>query len=154
MTEPMDVRAGLEVGAPKLAQRWREERSERLARRHLDQVDFDELASIGWLVACVPADLGGVWVDQASSTRLVSETLRTLAGGDPAVALVSAMHPAVLGYWLNAPPVDDAPWIVQFDGVLQSAIDGVQWGTITSEPGSGGDIARTFEHQDHMQDDE
>ena len=37
----------------------------------------------------------------------------------------------------------DATWNEQRDAVCATAADGLQWGTITSEPGSGGDVART-----------
>jgi alkylation response protein AidB-like acyl-CoA dehydrogenase len=66
--------------------------------------------------------------------------LRTLARGDPSVALVSAMHPAVTCYWLA---IDDPSIEEQRSFVAQSALDGAWWGTITSEPGSGGDVMRS-----------
>ncbi len=126
-----------------LAGRWREERPDRQARRSLDAADFEELARIGVLRAAVPVELGGTYAGAAASTRGLCEVLRSLAGADPSVALVSAMHPAVLGYWLNAPPDGGAAWEEQRRAVLGSALDGAQWGTITSEPGSGGDMLRT-----------
>jgi alkylation response protein AidB-like acyl-CoA dehydrogenase len=52
------------------------------------------------------------------------------------------MHPAVVGFWL-APALDDDAWTAQRAAVVESALEGRQWGTITSEPGSGGDIALT-----------
>jgi alkylation response protein AidB-like acyl-CoA dehydrogenase len=73
----------------------------------------------------------------------MAECLRTLAGGDPSVALVAAMHPAVLGYWLATPGDGQPDWQAQREAVFASAVAGSQWGTITSEPGSGGDISRT-----------
>ena len=69
--------------------------------------------------------------------------MRRLASADPAVALVSAMHPAVLGYWLCNPDPSQPEWEAQRQAAFASAAAGEQWGTITSEPGSGGDIART-----------
>jgi alkylation response protein AidB-like acyl-CoA dehydrogenase len=53
------------------------------------------------------------------------------------------MHPAVLGYWLSTDdPAEDA-WSEQGRAAFATAATGSQWGTITSEPGSGGDIMRT-----------
>ena len=126
-----------------ITQRWQAERSERQTRRHLDQADFDALRDAGMLLAVVPDDMGGLWHDAASSTRLISELLRTLASADPAVALVSAMHPSVVGYWLLNPDPSQPDWEAQRRAVFETALAGDQWGTITSEPGSGGDIGRT-----------
>ena len=36
-----------------------------------------------------------------------------------------------------------ATWSEQFDAIVATAAAGALWGTITSEPGSGGDILRT-----------
>jgi alkylation response protein AidB-like acyl-CoA dehydrogenase len=50
------------------------------------------------------------------------------------------MHPAVTGYWLantGAELEEQGRW------VAQTALDGHWWGTITSEPGSGGDVMRS-----------
>ncbi len=87
--------------------------------------------------------MGGVWRDTASSARAVCELLRLLASADPAVALVSAMHPSVVAFWLLNPDPSQPAWETQRHAVLASAAAGDQWGTITSEPGSGGDIGRT-----------
>src|SRR5690606_36669945 len=57
--------------------------------------------------------------------------------------LVSAMHPAVLSFWLASPDPDQPEWETHRRAVLSTAKDGTQWGTVTSESGSGGDIART-----------
>jgi alkylation response protein AidB-like acyl-CoA dehydrogenase len=86
--------------------------------------------------------MGGPWRSVPESTAPVARLLRTLGAADPSVALVSAMHPAVVGFWL-APQSTSAGFVEQRDAVLESAAHGEQWGTITSEPGSGGDIART-----------
>jgi alkylation response protein AidB-like acyl-CoA dehydrogenase len=55
------------------------------------------------------------------------------------------MHPAVLSYWLAAP--DEAFASPEFQTQLAGIVAGVKagdwWGTITSEPGSGGDVAKT-----------
>ena len=97
--QPEEVRAAVST----IAERWRGERAERQARRHLDPVDFAALREAGFLSLVVPVELGGPWVDVPTSARVVCETLRVMAGGDPAVALVSAMHPAVVAFWLCSP---------------------------------------------------
>ena len=123
-----------------IADGFAKDRRARQQRRNLDKADFDALADAGYLLTGVPASLGGLWVDLQTSTRPICEFLRTLAHGDPSVALVSAMHPAVIVYWLlqDGPEVDE-----QKRWVAQTALDGHWWGTITSEPGSGGDIMRS-----------
>jgi alkylation response protein AidB-like acyl-CoA dehydrogenase len=126
-----------------LADTWRPQRTDRQLRRHLDPADFDALRSCGLTLMAVPVQQGGTWVDVATSTRPVAQALRALAGGDPSVALVSAMHPAVLAYWLATPDPSEPAWEAQRSAVFASAVAGSQWGTITSEPGSGGDIAKT-----------
>ena len=78
-----------------IAEGFARDRRARQMRRHLDPTDFDALADAGYLLTGVPAGMGGLWVDLATSTRPICEILRTLAQGDPSVALVSAMHPAV-----------------------------------------------------------
>ncbi len=125
-----------------IAQRWRADRSERQARRHLERSDFDELRDAGLLRLPVPVSDGGLW-SGLDGVRPVLELYRDLAGADPSVALVSAMHPSVVGFWLLAPDAADAAWRTQRAAVFASALAGDQWGTITSEPGSGGDISRT-----------
>ena len=126
-----------------IAEGWRSQRSERLARRHLERVDFDSLREAGFLGAVVPEELGGLWRDTATSARMVCELVRLMAMADPAVALVSAMHPAVVAFWLFNPDPSQPAWEEQRRAVFASAGSGDQWGTITSEPGSGGDIGRT-----------
>ncbi len=126
-----------------IANEWRGQRAERGARRHLERADFDRLRAAGFLASAVPEEMGGLWRDVASSTRQVCDVLRTLAGADPSVALVSSMHPAVVGFWLARPDESSPAWMKQREAVFASAAEGHQWGTITSEPGSGGDIART-----------
>ena len=126
-----------------LADDWRSQRSDRQLRRHLDPADFDALRGCGLTLMAVPVDAGGTWVDVETSTRPVSNALRALAGGDPSVALVSAMHPAVLGYWLATVDPSEPAWEAQRAEVFASAAGGHQWATVTSEPGSGGDIAKT-----------
>ena len=126
-----------------LATEWRSARPERQARRNLDQADFERLVEAGFLHVAVPEAQGGLWRSVAESTRPIGETLRTLAAADPSVALVASMHPAVLGFWLARPDPARPQWTEQREAVFASAASGGQWGTITSEPGSGGDILRT-----------
>lgn len=122
------------------------QRGERQQRRALDGADFERLAQAGFLLTGVPASEGGLWESAPKSTRLICELVRALAEGDSSVALVSSMHPAVLVFWL-ASPRDEAgnqrAWERQRAEVFGTAFDGHWWGTITSEPGSGGDIAKT-----------
>jgi alkylation response protein AidB-like acyl-CoA dehydrogenase len=126
-----------------IAESWKTQRSDRQARRSLERADFDALRDAGFLCAVVPEDMGGLWRDPASSARTVCELLRVLATADPAVALVSAMHPSVVSFWLLNPDPSQPAWEAQRRAVFASAAAGEQWGTITSEPGSGGDISRT-----------
>ena len=126
-----------------IADAWRNERAERQARRHLERGDFEALRSTGLLTLPVPVAEGGLWHGITESTRMLCETYRTLAGGDPSVALVSSMHPAVIAFWLASPDPSQPEWERQRSAVFASALSGEQWGTITSEPGSGGDIFKT-----------
>ncbi len=129
-----------------IAEGFAAQRRERQQRTYLDKADFDALADAGVLRMGAPVSMDGIWDDVSSSTRPFCEILRTIATGDPAVALVAAMHPAVLGFWLTRPeapaPYSQA-WQVQTAELYQSALDGHWWGTMTSEPGSGGDITRS-----------
>lgn len=124
-----------------IADDWRAERSERFARSRLDPADFERLRSAGLTRLPVPVEHGGEWVDVVTSVRPVCEALRVLAAGDPSPALVSAMHPAVLAFWLANEA--DGEWEAQRSAVVSAAAADVQWGTVTSEPGSGGDVTRT-----------
>jgi alkylation response protein AidB-like acyl-CoA dehydrogenase len=129
-----------------VAEGFAAERAKRQPRRKLERADFDALAAAGFLRTGVPASMGGLWVDVASSTRPICDVLRTLARADASVALVSSMHPAVLSLWLCQPQAPEpyaAAWSEQSSFVAQTALDGAWWGTITSEPGSGGDVAKT-----------
>jgi alkylation response protein AidB-like acyl-CoA dehydrogenase len=121
-------------------------RKDRQVRRELHREDFDALAAAGFLYTGVPLAQGGLWDGVASSTRTTAEILRALARGDPSVALVSSMHPAVLSFWhatSDVPAEFASAWRAQSELVAQHAADGHWWGTITSEPGSGGDVSRT-----------
>src|SRR5512141_1384294 len=129
-----------------IAAAFARDRGERQQRRALDRADFDRLAQAGFLLTGVPTSEGGLWESAQKSTRLICELVRALAGGDSSVALVSSMHPAVLAFWLASPRAvggDQPAWDRQRAEVFGTALDGQWWGTITSEPGSGGDIAKT-----------
>jgi alkylation response protein AidB-like acyl-CoA dehydrogenase len=117
---------------------------ERQKRRHLEPEDFEHLADAGFLLTGVPVDQGGFWQGPADSARLYSRMVRTIAHGDPSVALVAAMHPAVMGFFLGVEAVDDAPdaWKEQRQMLIELGRTN-WWGTVTSEPGSGGDILKT-----------
>jgi alkylation response protein AidB-like acyl-CoA dehydrogenase len=133
----------VEHAVMEIADDWRSDRAERQARRHLDPADFDRLRAAGVLSAPVPEEMGGLWRSVGESTRPICTLLRTLAAADPSVALVSSMHPSVVGFWLAPSAASNPSWVEQRDAILATALEGAQWGTITSEPGSGGDIGRT-----------
>jgi alkylation response protein AidB-like acyl-CoA dehydrogenase len=135
--------AGVETAVREIATGWRAERGRRQARRHLEREDFDGLRDAGLLTMVAPASVGGLWERAETSARPVCALYRLLASADPSVALVSSMHPAVIAFWLSSPDPSQAEWEEQRHAVFASAVAGEQWGTITSEPGSGGDIART-----------
>ena len=135
--------ASLREGVQSIVDAWKPQRSERQARRSLHNDDFAELRDAGFLRTVVPEAVGGMWRDTPSSTRTVCDLLRLLATADPSVALVAAMHPSVVAFWLLNPEPSQPLWERQRQAVFASAEAGEQWGTITSEPGSGGDIART-----------
>lgn len=138
----LDVEAVAAAGAD-LADAWRTDRTARQARRHLERADFDQLRDAGLLLLPVPAESGGLWAGSAASLGPLCGIYRTLAAGDPSVALVSSMHPAVVAFWLQSPDQAQPDWEEQRRAVFASAVAGEQWGTITSEPGSGGDISRS-----------
>jgi alkylation response protein AidB-like acyl-CoA dehydrogenase len=129
-----------------IADRFAADRHERQRRDQLVPEEFDALAAAGFLLTGVPTAQGGLFESVATSTRTVGSILTTLARGDASVALVASMHPAVLSFWHASPEVSpdhqDA-WSEQRAGVSQLAADGHWFGTITSEPGSGGDVGRT-----------
>jgi alkylation response protein AidB-like acyl-CoA dehydrogenase len=79
---------------------------------------------------------------------LICTLLRVLASGDSSVALVAAMHPAVLSTagWLDdsvAPQACRAAWEAQRAWVFDGIRNGCWWGTIVSESGTGGDVRKT-----------
>lgn len=129
-----------------IAEGFKAERSERQRRRQLERPDFDLLTEAGYPLLAVPVEMGGTWENIQKSTRPIAEIMRTLAHGDPSIALVSSMHPAVISSWLvepEAPTPYTKVWKEQSEWVYQTAIDGHFWGTIISEPGSGGDQSKT-----------
>ena len=129
-----------------LSSRFASERHERQQRRELVKSDFDALADAGFHLTGVPPDMGGINGGVTEFTRPLCEMLRILAKGDPSVSLVSSIHPAVIGGWLE---VEEAPhpytiaWKEQRSTVFETAREGCWWGTIISEPGSGGDPSRS-----------
>lgn len=127
-----------------LSARFASERPERQRRRHLDRTDFDELAAAGFLGTALPVEEGGLW-DGSRSVRTTCELLRVLAQGDPSVALVASMHPGVVALWLSSSDeaATDHALAAQREDVLRAVRRGAWFGTITSEPGSGGDVLRT-----------
>ena len=129
-----------------LSERFALERSERQERRALDSADFDALTDAGFHLTGVPPDMGGINGGVQEFTRALCDMLRILAKGDPSVSLVASMHPAVIGGWLE---VEEAPqpyakaWKEQRRAVFETARAGCWWGTIISEPGSGGDPSKS-----------
>jgi alkylation response protein AidB-like acyl-CoA dehydrogenase len=130
---------------PKLAQEWAAERPARQQRTQADPADFDRLRQLGVHLMAVPVELGGTWESLAQTARPFCTMLRTLAQGDPSITLASAMHQLVLSSWRM--PTVPAPytdlWVKQRREVFQTVLDGCWWGTIISEPGSGGDVTQT-----------
>lgn len=128
----------------RIAERFANDRSNRQLRRALDRADFDLLSDAQLPMIAVPVEQGGLWRSTQESVRPICRLLRSLASGDSSVALVCSMHPAVLSYWLSAPPeFSDDAWQQQCQGIIQSVRQGKWWGTITSEPGSGGDVTHS-----------
>lgn len=129
-----------------LASEWVEQRSDRFQRRHLERADFEAVAATGYLELIVPEAHGGQWRSLHETGPQIVEAVRRLARGDQSVALVASMHPTVLGFWTSVEtathPHQDG-WEAQRSEVFKTALDGHFWGTITSEPGSGGDIMAT-----------
>jgi alkylation response protein AidB-like acyl-CoA dehydrogenase len=140
--EPMD---DLRASVRALAERFALARDERLRRTALDPEDFARLGEAGFRLTGITAAYGGVWRGLAQSVRDYCEIIRDLARADPSLALVASMHPAVLAFWLAAERVehDDAAWQRQRNQWFDSALGGHWWGTLMSEPGSGGDLAAT-----------
>jgi alkylation response protein AidB-like acyl-CoA dehydrogenase len=147
MQAARNVQAVLE-NIKEISARFAQERSDRQRRRELIKADFDLLTDAGFPLIAVPVEHGGIYEGMTRSFRPLCEMLRVLAHGDPSVALVSSMHPAVItsGGWLDvaeAPPPYTKAWDEQRRWVFQTACEGHWWGTIISEPGSGGDTSKT-----------
>lgn len=131
-----------------IAAGFAQQRPDRQRRRQLDPADFDQLREGGLLQASLPVKYGGVWQSRERSTRALADLFRILARGDSSVALVATMHHAVThgGGWLADIQVPDPyqpAWDEQVSWVVQTVLDGAWWGTVVSEPGSGGDANLT-----------
>ena len=129
-----------------VAEQFKTDALARGQRESLDGADFEALAEAGFLRLGLPAERDGLWQGLAGSVRSYGRIIRCIANADPAVALVAAMHPTVLCYWLTtaeAAPDQQAAWAAQREWVFDTVEQGHWWGTLTSEPGSGGDILRT-----------
>jgi len=134
------------TGVRDIADGFAADRAARQLRTQLDVGELDQLAAVGLLRSGLPVERGGLWSDLSSSARDICEIYRVLATGDPSVALASSMHPAVVAFWLATPTVDDdhqQAWDEQRAFIFDTVEDGRRWGTITSEPGSGGDVMRS-----------
>lgn len=108
--------------------------------------DFERLRDAGFLLTGAPVAYGGIWQSIGASARPICEMLRLLAHGDASVALVCAMHPAVLIFWMataEAPPPFDKAWEEQRRSIFRTVCEAAWWGTIASEPGIAGDISKT-----------
>jgi alkylation response protein AidB-like acyl-CoA dehydrogenase len=122
------------------------DRRERQQQNELVAAGFARLRDAGFLLTGAPPDHGGIWESVGESTRPICEMLRTLAHGDSSMALVCAMHPVVLSFWMAIPqapaPFHDA-WEEQRRSIFRNVREGAWWRTIASEPGTSGDIAKT-----------
>ena len=140
----MSIKSILEA-VPKLSQEWAAQREDRQHRIEADPADYARLRELGINLMAVPVDFGGTWENLAQSARPICTMLRTLAAGDPSITLSSAMHQGVLASW-RVPEVPDPfneGWQQQRKEVFSTVTDGAWWGTIVSEPGSGGDTGLT-----------
>jgi len=118
----------------------------RQRRRGLETQDFDDLRSAGFHLTGVPESHGGVWTELPEATRSICHMLRTLARSDSSLSLVASMHPSMMGIWTALPevaPEFQTSWSKQREYVFDSALKGCWWGTITSEPGTNGDLMLT-----------
>lgn len=140
----MSVNAILD-GVSDLAREWAAQGPDRQQRTQADPEDFEALRRLGIPLLGVPVEFGGLWESPARSSRPICTMLRVLAQGDPSVTLASSMHQLVLASWRTAEvpePYADA-WAKQRKDVFQTVHDGAWWGTLISEPGSGGDTSRS-----------
>jgi len=142
---PANRSAEVRKNVAEIAAEFAAARGDRIQRRTLSRIDFDRLADAGFLLTGVPIERGGLWRGLAESVREYAELVRVLAQGDPCVALVAAMHPSVLTFWLavDEPRLNAAAWRAQRAECIDTALQGHWWGTLISEPGSGGDLLRT-----------
>lgn len=130
----------------KVSSQFAADRVNRQKRRELLREDFDKLIEAGFNLTGVLAEQGGLWKGIPETVREVCDLLRILAHGDSSVALVSSMHPSVLSFWLatrDTPDTNNDEWQEQREFCSNTALSGNLWGTITSEPGSGGDVMNT-----------
>jgi alkylation response protein AidB-like acyl-CoA dehydrogenase len=129
-----------------LAVQFASERRERQQRRHLDSADFNRLCEAGFPLTGVPIEYGGIWESVPRSARPICDMLRVLAHGDASIALVCAMHPSVLNFWMATPEVPtpfQQAWEAQRRVIFSGVCGGAWWGTIASEPGASGDLSRS-----------
>ena len=128
-----------------LAQEFGAESDTRRRRKVASPADFERLKDLKIHLMGVPVEFGGTWESLSQSTRPICTVLRTLARGDPSVSLVSAMHPLVLSAWRvpEVPQPFAEDWSKQRREVFETVLGGAWWGTIVSEPGSGGDTSLT-----------
>jgi alkylation response protein AidB-like acyl-CoA dehydrogenase len=129
-----------------LAVQFASERHERQQRRRLDSADFDRLCEAGFQLTGVPIEYGGIWESIPRSTRPICDMLRVLAHGDASIAMVCAMHPSVLNFWMATPEVPtpfQQAWEAQRRVIFRGVCGGAWWGTIASEPGASGDLSRS-----------
>ena len=140
----MDINA-VKTNAQLVADEWKEQVSERQQRTELQEDDYNQLKSINIPLLGVPQEFGGLWKDLQTTGSSICEILRILASGDPSVALSSTMHQGVLSPWRvgTVPEEFQEQWNAQKEEVFQTVIEGSWWGTIVSEPGSGGDSGLT-----------
>lgn len=127
-----------------IADSFRAARKDRLGKDSINPTDFAAIADAGYLLLGVPMEMGGLWHDLKQTGPVLAETIRALARGDSSVALVAAMHPAVLAYWhagTGRNPLDTLTHQAQLN--FGTVLDGHWWGTLMSEPGSGGDVSKT-----------
>jgi alkylation response protein AidB-like acyl-CoA dehydrogenase len=145
------LRAGTDAPAilqsvEKIASGWAAQLDERQRRTSLDAADFLQLREAGVHLIGLPVELGGIWQGARRSTRAICEVLRTLAQGDPSVALVCVMHAAVLMPFLQtreAPEPYREAWEQQRQWAFKTVLDGAWWGTLNSEPGKANDRVPT-----------
>ncbi|NKC16713.1 MAG: hypothetical protein GKR94_32330 [Gammaproteobacteria bacterium] len=130
----------------RVAAQFATECDERLYRRTLVPEDFSVLADAGLLRLGLPVERGGCWLGAAASVRMYARVFRALAAGDPSIALVTAMHPAVLSFWLEShevAPERAAALAAQRARVFDDVAGGHWFGTVASEPGSAGNLMET-----------